>query len=37
MEAAKGEVGRPFPQESEYREKSARLKELDVLLNRLAQ
>jgi hypothetical protein len=32
MEAAKGEVDKPFPQESEYREKSARLKEVDVLL-----
>jgi N12 class adenine-specific DNA methylase len=32
LEAAKGEVDRPFAQENEYREKSARLKELDVLL-----
>jgi hypothetical protein len=32
LETAKGEVGRPFPQEQEHREKSARLKELDVLL-----
>jgi len=32
MEAAKGEVDRPFPQEAEYKEKSARLKELNVLL-----
>ena len=32
MEAAKGEVDRPFPQEQEYQEKSARLKELNVLL-----
>ena len=32
MEAAKSEVGRPFPQEAEYQEKSARLKELNVLL-----
>ena len=31
-EAAKGEVDRPFPQEQEYQEKSARLKELNVLL-----
>jgi hypothetical protein len=30
--AAKGELDRPFPQETEYREKSARLKELNVLL-----
>ena len=33
MEAAKGEVDRPFPQEQEYTEKSARLKELNILLN----
>jgi hypothetical protein len=33
MEAAKGEVERPFPQEQEYTEKSARLKELNILLN----
>ena len=33
MEAAKGEVDRPFPQEQEYAEKSARLKELNILLN----
>jgi hypothetical protein len=33
MEAAKGEVDRPFPQEAEYTEKSARLKELNILLN----
>ena len=32
METAKGEVDRPFPQEQEYQEKSARLKELNVLL-----
>jgi hypothetical protein len=32
MEAAKGEVDRIFPQEAEYKEKSARLKELDILL-----
>ena len=29
----KGEVGKPFPQEDELREKSARLAELDALLN----
>jgi len=32
FETAKGEVDRPFPQEAEYQEKSARLKELNVLL-----
>ena len=32
-EAAQGEVGRPFPQEQDYADKSARLKELDILLN----
>jgi hypothetical protein len=32
LETAKGEVDRPFPQEVEYQEKSARLKELNVLL-----
>jgi len=32
LEAAKGEVDRPFPQEQEFQEKSARLKELNVLL-----
>ena len=31
--AAKTEVGKPFPQEQELRDKSARLAELDVLLN----
>ena len=31
--AAKAEVGKPFPQEQELRNKSARLAELDVLLN----
>jgi hypothetical protein len=31
-ETAKGEARRPFPQEQEYQEKSARLKELNVLL-----
>ena len=33
LEAAKGEVDRPFPQEQEYADKSARLKELNILLN----
>jgi hypothetical protein len=33
LEAAKGEVDRPFPQEHEYTEKAARLKELNILLN----
>ncbi|MDR1537053.1 MAG: hypothetical protein LBU32_03490 [Clostridiales bacterium] len=32
METAKCKVVRPFPQEAEYQEKSARLKELNVLL-----
>jgi len=32
MAMAKAEVDRPFPQEAEYTEKSARLKELNVLL-----
>ena len=32
-EAAKAEAGKPFPREDELREKSARLAELDVLLN----
>ena len=32
-EAAKAEIGKPFPMEDELREKSARLAELDVLLN----
>ena len=31
--AAKAEVGKPFPQEQELRDKSSRLAELDVLLN----
>lgn len=31
--AAKEEVGKPFPQEAELREKSARLAELDAALN----
>ena len=33
QDAAKQEVGKPFPQEDELREKSARLAELDALLN----
>ncbi len=33
QEAAKAEVGKPFPQEAELAEKSARLSELDALLN----
>ena len=33
LEAAKGELDRPFSQETEYAEKSARLKELNILLN----
>ena len=33
LENAKGEVDRVFPQEQDYAEKSARLKELDILLN----
>lgn len=33
MEQAKEELGKPFPMEAEYREKSARLVELDTLLN----
>jgi len=33
LEAAKGEVGGTFPQEQEYAEKSARLKEVNILLN----
>jgi hypothetical protein len=33
LAAAKGEVGRPFPQEQEYKEKSLRLKEVNALLN----
>ena len=32
-EAAKSEVGKPFPREDELKEKSTRLAELDVLLN----
>ena len=33
LESAKGEVNRVFPQEQEYKDKSARLKELNILLN----
>ena len=33
LEAAKGEIDRSFPQEQECGEKSARLKELNILLN----
>lgn len=33
MEAARAEVGKPFPQESELQTKSARLAELDAKLN----
>ena len=33
LETAKSEVDRPFPQEQEYTEKAARLKELNILLN----
>jgi N12 class adenine-specific DNA methylase len=33
METAKAELDRSFPQEIEYREKAARLKELNILLN----
>ena len=33
LEAAKSEVNRPFPQEQEYNDKTARLKELNILLN----
>ena len=33
MEQAMEELGKPFPMEAEYREKSARLEELDMLLN----
>jgi len=33
LDSAKGEVDKPFPQESEYAEKSARLKEVNILLN----
>ena len=33
LENAKKELGRPFPQEQELKEKSARLAELDILLN----
>ena len=33
METAKQELGKPFPQDDELREKSARLTELDIALN----
>ena len=33
LEIANGEMDRPFPKEEEYREKSARLKEVNALLN----
>jgi hypothetical protein len=33
LETAKGEVDRPFPQEAEFQEKSARLSEVNSLLN----
>ena len=33
QEAAKAEVGKPFPQEQELRDKTARLVELDMELN----
>ena len=33
QEAAKAEVGKPFPQEQELTEKTARLVELDLILN----
>ena len=33
QEAAQAEIGKPFPQEAELTEKSARLAELDALLN----
>jgi len=33
MEAAKAEIGKPFPQEAELQEKSARLAELNALLD----
>jgi hypothetical protein len=33
LTAAQGEVSRPFPQEQEYRDKSTRLNELNILLN----
>jgi hypothetical protein len=33
MESAQGEIGRPFKQEQEYKEKSLRLKEVNTLLN----
>jgi hypothetical protein len=33
LETAKGEVDRPFQQEDEYADKSARVKALNILLN----
>lgn len=33
MENAKAELGKPFPQEQELREKAARLAELNIALN----
>jgi hypothetical protein len=33
MAAAKSEIGKPFPQEAELQEKSARLAELNALLD----
>ena len=33
MEAAKAEIGKPFPQEAELQKKSARLAELNALLD----
>ena len=33
LQAAKEQVTQPFPQEQEYAEKSARLRELNILLN----
>jgi hypothetical protein len=33
MEAASGEVDKPFPMEREYADKTKRLRELNILLN----
>ena len=33
MENAKAEIAKPFPKEAELKEKSARLDELNILLN----
>ena len=33
METAKAELGKPFPQEDELKQKSARLAELNIALN----